>query len=306
MLPRLMAVTTLGALFALSVGPAPAATAKPKPTATPPLKTISHVYAKRLCTGLRRSIGPAVGRVLQNDRVIATSRPLFQSFVKNTSTGSQGATDMDVMRLERLVDPLVKNTEAIEKLLNDTVYPRKPQSDEDRQLLAMRAHLETVLAQQKQALDLISGFVDTQNMAELQAAGKEYQGAISGSDTRNGASANAGGTNNSQTPQTSPTAAPAPILNAGLNQQNDPTRKQDPRFSNTGSQLGYNPLNAFDQQMGDYQQQIVQSENKVSEAIFKALPACGGQVPAQPSPAPAPASPAPAAPLVSPAPSAKP
>lgn len=293
-----MALPTLGALFALSVGPAPAATASPKPAATP-LKTISHVYAKRLCTGLRRSIAPAVGHVLQNDRLIATSRPLFVSFTKNTSTGSKGATDMDVMHLENLVTPLVKNTQEIERLLNDTVYPRHPQSDEDRQLLAMRAHLEAVLAEQKHALDLVSGFVDTQNMAELQAAGHQYDSAINGSDTRN--------SNNTQTPAPlSPTAAPAPILNAGIDQSNDPARKYDPRYTNTGSQVGYNPLNAFDQQMGNYQQQILVSENKVSAEIFKAIPACGGQVPAQPSPAPVPASPAPAAPVAAPSPSAKP
>lgn len=294
-----MALPALAALVALSAGPAPAVAAAPTPAATPHLKTISHVFAKRLCTGLRRSIAPAVGHVLQNDRAMALSRPLFQSFVKNSSTGSQGATDMDVMHLERLIDPMVKNTEAIEKLLNDTVFPRKAQSEEDKQLLAMRAHLEEVLAEQKHALDLISGFVDTQNMGELQGAGHEYDSQISSSNTVHGGNAqvaqNATGGN---TPQTSPTNAPANILNAGLSQQNDPARKQDPRFLNTGSVVGYNPLSAFDQQMDFYQQQIAVPESKVSAAIFKAIPECGGSVPAQPSPAPAgPSSPVPASPL---------
>jgi hypothetical protein len=275
-----MALPTLAALVALSAGPAPAVAAAPKPAATP-LKTISHVYAKRLCTGLRRSIAPAVGRVLQNDKAMELSRPLFQSFVKNTNTGSQAATDMDVMHLERLVDPMVKNTQEIERLLNDTVYPRKPQSDEDKQLLEMRAQLEVVLAHQKQALDLISGFVDTQNMAELQAAGHEYDSAINSTDTHNSKS--------TPPPQPAPTAAAAPILNAGVSQANDPAHQYDPRFKNTGSDLGYNPLSAFDQQMAVYQQMIEQPENKVSAAIFKAIPECGGTVPAQPSPPPAPA-----------------
>lgn len=290
MLTRLMALPTLAALVALSAGPAPADAAAPKPAATP-LKTISHVYSKRLCTALRRSIGPAVGHVLQNDRAMQISRPLFDSFVKNSNTGSQAGTDMDVMRLERLVDPMVKNTQAIEHLLNDSVYPRHPQSDEDRQVLAMRAQLEVVLAEQKHALDLISGFVDTQNMAELQAAGHEYDSAISGNDTKKNAS---------PPPQPAPTAAAAPILNAGVSQQNDPARKYDPRFQNTGSDVGYNPLSAFGQQMYVYQQEIQAPESKVSAAIFKAIPQCGGSVPAQPSPAPAaPSSPAP---LISPTP----
>ncbi len=284
----------------LSLGPAPAATA-PIPTATP-LKTIKHVYATRLCTGLRRSIAPAVRRVLQNDRAIATSRPLFQDYVKTTSMGSQGATDMDVMRLEKLITPLVNNTQEIEKLLHDPVYPRKAQSDADKQLLQMRAHLAAVLAEQKRALDLISGFVDTQQMGELQAAGNENQNSITATG-----STKTSNPNTTQAPQTSPTVPPADILNAGVtNAGNDPARKYDPRYTNTGSQVGYNPLNIFDQAMEEHQVNIYQSENLASQAILKAVPQCGGHVPPAPTPPPGPASPVPVAPLPSATPSAKP
>ncbi len=306
MFSRLTAAAVLGALLALSIGPAPAATAPvPVPTASP-LKTIKHVYATRLCTGLRRSVLPAVGHILQNDHVIATSRPLFQDYVKTTSMGSQAATDMDVMRLERLIDPLVKNTQATEQALRDTVYPRKPQSDTDKQLLQIRAHLAQVLAEQKRALDLVSGFVDTQQLGELQAAGHEYDKSINGSETRTKTS------NSNDAPSTSPTAPPADILNAGVsNANNDPARKYDPRYTNTGSQVGYNPLNVFDQQMEQYQMQISQSENLATQSIMKAVPQCGGQVQAPPAPAPMPspipASPLPViAPVPSPVPSGKP
>ncbi len=96
MLTRFTAVATVAALCALSAGFEPISAAPiPAPTASP-LKTIKHVYVTRLCTGLRRSIAPAVGRVLQNDRVIAASRPLFQDYVKSTATASQAGTDMDV------------------------------------------------------------------------------------------------------------------------------------------------------------------------------------------------------------------
>lgn len=302
MFSRPTAAAVLGALFALSIGPAPAATAPvPVPTASP-LKTIKHVYATRLCTGLRRSVLPAVGHILQNDHAIAVSRPLFQDYVKTTTIGSQAATDMDVMRLEKLIDPLVKNTQATEAALNDSIYPRKPQSDTDKQLLRIRAQLAQVLEQQKRALDLVSGFVDTQQLGELQAAGHEYDKSISGTDTTTRTS------NNNNTPSTSPTAPPADILNAGVsNAGNDPTRKYDPRYTNTGSQLGYNPLNVFDQQMEQYQMQISQTESLASQAILKAVPQCGGQVPMPPAPAPVPPVPPPAASaLPSPRPTGKP
>ena len=272
--------------FVLGANPAPAATKKPvpAPTATP-LKTIEHLYVKPLCTALRRSVGPAIRSILQNDHSIAVSRPLFQDYVRSTSSGSQGAVDMDVMRLERLIDPLVKNTDEIDRLLGDPVYRRKPQTDSDKQLLQMRAHLKAVLEEQKRALDLVSGFVDTEQLGELQAAGHEYDSAINSPDTKN---SGAGGSN-SQTPQTSPTQSPADILNAGLSTQNDPGRKYDPRFFNTGSQVGYNPLNIFDQAMEEHQATIYQSEQQVTQDVFKAVPQCGGQVPPSPTPPPPPA-----------------
>ncbi len=292
-----MAAAALGALCALAVGPAPAATLPlPLPSATP-LKTIKHVYSTRLCTALRRSIAPAVGRVLQNDRSIATSRPLFQDYVKSSSTGSQSAIDMDVMRMEQLIDPLVKNTQAIEDFLSDPVYPRHAQSQSDKQLLQVRAHLAQVLERQKQALDLVSGFVDTQQLGELQAAGHEYDKVINNTGTAKDAT--------NTKPNVSPTAPPADILNAGVSTANDPSRKYDPRYTNTGSQVGYNPLNIFDQQMEQYQIQIARSEDLASQGILKAVPMCGGHVPASPA-APTAASPAPAAPLPAPSPSGRP
>ena len=88
--------------------------ATPAPAATPP-KTIKHIYVSPLCTGLRQNIGPAIGKVLQNDNTIAQSRPLLRGYVKSTATGSI-AKDLQVSRIERLVTPLVQNTAAIEKL----------------------------------------------------------------------------------------------------------------------------------------------------------------------------------------------
>ncbi len=286
MLVRLSAPALCAALALLAgSGPAVGATAKPSPKPTP-LKTIKHVYStSRLCTGLRRSVGPAVGRVLQNDKTIATSRPLFQDFVKNSATSSEGGKQMDVERLEGLISPLVNNTQAIEQLLNDPIFARKPANDNDKQLLLLRAHLEQILAEQKRALDLVSGFVDTEQLGQLQSEGHQYDSAITGTGT----------TQNQTKPSTSPTTAPDPILNAGIHPQDpnsDPATKNDPRLQSTGNQLGYNPLNAFDQQMFDYQAQIAQSESLATLSLMKAIPICGGHLSA-PSPAPSPIAPLP-------------
>ena len=217
-----------------------------------------------MCTGLKRSIYPAVGRVLQNDRYIAESRPLFRDYVKQTASGARSAVDLDVMRLERYIDPLVKNTQAIEALLNDSVYPQHAESQSDRDLLDMRAHLQEVLAEQRRALDLISGFTDTQQLGELQRAGNEYQSAV-GPDRQS-----------SPPPQAAPTTEPNDLLSAGVPH---PEQSSDPRFLQTNSLEGYNPLNAFDQQMDFYQQQISASEDNASKIILKVVPECGGRAP---------------------------
>jgi hypothetical protein len=307
---RPAALLTLAALALLDVSPVFAATTKPTPKATP-LKTITHIYSSALCTGLRRAIFPAVGHVLQDDRIIAASRPMFRDFVKqSTISGGQAGQDMAVMHLEQLITPMVQNTEAIERSLNDPIFLQRTKDDSNKQLLQMRAHLEDVLAEQKHALDLVSGFVDTQQLGEIQAAGNDVNKAISQSDTTRQNGQN--GQSNSNSNGTSPTPPPSSVLNAGIS---DPMRKYDPRFTETGSTLGYNPLNAFDQQMGYYQQTIDTSEGKASKLILAAVPLCGGKVPPPDQPAgspPAAPSPAPSGPagpsviLPSTAPSPKP
>ena len=280
MLHRLTAVFALGALVALAASPAAAGSkAKPAPTATP-LKTIYRVRVSPMCTALGKVIGPAIGKVLQSDKYIANSKPLLHDFVKASASGqSAGAQDLAVSRLESLIGPLVKNTQAVDKLLSDPyAFPKVAYSDDDQKLLQMRNQLRVVNEQQKKALDVISGFVDTQQLGELQAAGHEYDAAL-----------RANGTNRGQTPNPAPTAPPAPILNAGVNNaSNDPTRAVDPQYKNTDSLVGANPLNVFETAIASYQQDIAGSEQDAAKTVVSAVPLCGGHVPGQPAPTPAP------------------
>lgn len=270
---RLTAAVAVAAFVAFGAGVGTAATA-PTPAPTP-LKTITHLHSSPLCTGLRRAIGPAIGKVLQNDGYIARSRPMFQDYVQNSTLGSKAGVDMDVMHMESLIGPLVQNTQAIERYLNDPILKRKATTDSDKQLIEMRKHLQAVLDQQKNALDLISGFVDTQQMGELQAAGHEYDKALSGSDQ-----AGKGQRPTAvSTPAAAPTTEPNSLLNAGLATTPSDSRNNDPRYSGTNNSVGYNPLKAFDQQVGVYQQAIGASENLAAKAVIAAVPQCGGTVP---------------------------
>lgn len=279
-LDRLPAVLVAGALVTLSVSPA-AANVAPHPAATP-LKTISNIRSSPLCTGLRRAIAPAVGKVLQSDRFIASSRPLFKSFVRaSTDRQSKPAEDMAVMRLEQLVGPLVANTERVDELLRDPyAFPRVARSDGDRQLLKMRAQLQTVNEQQKHALDVISGFVATQQMGELQGEGHEMDRVLASEDTRQSTATPAPAAPTSETPS---------ILNAGVgNNDNDPTRKLDPRYHPSGNTLAASPLDVFGNAIASYQHDIQSTEQAAAKSLIAAVPLCGGHVPGQPEPSPSP------------------
>lgn len=248
--------------------------ATPAPAATP-LKTIEHLHVSPLCTGLRQNIGPAIGKVLQNDGTIAQSRPLLRGYVKASATNST-AKDLQVSRVERLITPLVQNTAAIEKLLNDPyVFPKRARSDADRQLLDIRANLQQVLTEQKRALDVISGFVDTAQLGQMQAAGRE---ALRLTETREIPRAQGGNKPSSaQAAGAAPTPPPSEILNAGL--ASPPQIGTDPALQDTGLLVGHNPLDVFDRAIGDYQQMLQVSEGRAADLVVKALPLCGGHVP---------------------------
>ena len=247
--------------------------ATPAPAATP-LKTIEHLHVSPLCTGLRQNIGPAIGKMLQNDKTIAQSRPLLRGYVKATATNS-ASRDLQVSRIERLITPLVQNTAAIEKLLSDPyVFPKRPISDADRQLLEIRAYLQQVVAEQKRALDVIAGFVDTEQLGQMQAAGSE---ALKITQTHEVGPQGGHSTGSAQSAGAAPTPPPSEILNAGV--RNTPQQAADPALQDTGLLVGHNPLDVFDNAIGEYQQMLQSSEGRAADLVVKALPLCGGHVP---------------------------
>lgn len=255
------------------------ALAMPAPAATP-LRTITHVHVSPLCTGLRRNIGPAIGKVLQSDHYIAQSRPLFRNYVQAESTGS-ASKDLTVSRLETLIRPLVQNSDAIEKLLNDPyVFPRVAISDSDRQLLEMRAQLQQIDAQQKNALDVISGFVSTQQLGELQTEGMDLLKRIAApSDIAQGAPKGvAQRPESAQQGGDAPSPPPSDVLSAGIT---DRAQQNDPRFQNTGNVLGQNPLNGFELAVAEYQQELQHSEGRAAQQVMQAVRSCGGTAPGQ-------------------------
>lgn len=172
-------------------------------TQTPPPQ-IYHIVTTPLCQRLRDRVRPAIAMILQNDSSIAKSPPLFKDYQRGTLTAIGSAypngngspsgndsinnqspeTSMALQRMSYLVLPIARNLIAAQTALDDTklVEPTGNAGD-DRRLRAIRAQLLDTIAFQSASLDLINGFVQTQQMGELQHVGEEYLSAIQSSDT---------------------------------------------------------------------------------------------------------------------------
>jgi hypothetical protein len=136
----------------------------PSPAPQPTLKVIGSVRSTPFCTALHEIIGPAIASVLANDDLIASSKPAFATLYHDgILAGSEARAHFDLYRLEKLETPIIANVKRVDALLD-----RKP---DDPKIQAMRAKLQAVAAQQKASLNLISGFVATEQLGEMQGAG---------------------------------------------------------------------------------------------------------------------------------------
>lgn len=180
---------------------AAAATPAPAPTRTAPPQ-IYHIITRPLCSELHKHIAPAMGMMMQSDHTISKSPDLFKNYNKGalygtdnsvsnnagynanaggtTSGGAAGSImtasqNMALLGMENLIGPIANNGLAIQKILDSPELTHGTGSPEDDQRLAdIRAKLLKALATQEASLDIISGFVDTQQLADIQHSGQEF------------------------------------------------------------------------------------------------------------------------------------
>lgn len=155
-----------------------AASPVPSPT-LPPL--IYHAVVRPLCSSLQTRIKPALGLMIRNDATIDKSLPLFQEYISRVAEGSDAGRDIAILHMESLVQPLVDNTLAVQKFLEDpSVFPQIPRNDDDKKLIEIKTEMLKTLAAQAAALDIINGFVTTQQMSEMQHEGWGWLESTSG------------------------------------------------------------------------------------------------------------------------------
>jgi hypothetical protein len=278
---RLWALALWGCLAA--PGAALAADASPAAAPTPSLPTIYHSVTRALCSALGGKIAPAIGMMIQNDQAIAKSPAFFQQYIDRAKAGSDDGQNIAVLRLESLVSPLVNNTLAIQKLLeNPDVFPDNPKSDDGKRLTEIKTEMLKALATQQAAIDIINGFVDTQQLGQMQHDGFGYLGS-SGATGPGGQSSQAltqaiGATPDPEHPQLFDNLA----LQAGITPNSyeiDPSKIP-------GLALGYNSIARLKDGVVWTQEQSKADEVPLSDTIIQTSRLCGAQLPATPSPKP--------------------
>jgi len=256
--------------------------------ATPP-PTIYHVVTRPLCSELHEHIAPAIGMMLQNDTTIKRSPSLFKQYndaalygndagasgqndpvAGDPGGGSNAAQNMALQGLENLIRPIANNIIAIQtvldspQLMNGTGKP-----EDDQQLREIRNKLLQALAAQNASLDIISGFVDTQQMADLQHAGEAYINSIAQPDTN------------------AKIATPAPnSLETNPNYAGLPPNPYSIDLANVpGLTLGYNPVTRLIEALHWTIDATATRENDAAKAVMSSAALCSS---AAPSPSPAP------------------
>ena len=281
----LLAVAAIAALPVFG-GAAPL----PKPAASssaPP--QIIHIYTRRLCSALEKTVKPAIGMILQNDQTISKSPKIFSDYNMAMGYGTQGSQDMAVLHMENLVSPLVDNILAAQKMLGDpNAFPAVAKSEDDRRAIRLKEETLRTLASQEAALDIINGFVTTQQLSQMQHEGMGFIHSINQPDVKTNAQGQQ--SNSSLVSALTPSGNPgdggdttATLSNAGL--APNPYELDLTRIP--GLTLGYNPVMRLRDGIVWTQGNTKTHEDALSKDVFETVRACasqGGVIP--PSPAP--------------------
>lgn len=263
---------TIALAAAVSVG-AHAQTPAPAHLGTPPPE-ITHVYSRPMCTALRKRVGPSIGMMLQNDRTIAKSPQLFSDYNRAYGNKEDGARNIALLRMENLVGPLANNILAIKKQLEDPeLFPPAAQNTDQAAANKMKDQLLRALAMQEAALDVINGFVQTQQMGDLQHADDALIKSISqSSDVRS----------NQPTVFDTPDPFTHDANYAGLKPDG---YRIDPATL-PGLSLGYNPVTRLHDALTWTQGETKTREDRAAETVTKVAQVCGAGANATPSPKP--------------------
>lgn len=255
-----------------------------QPSPQPAPKTIITVHSSEFCTYLVLAVRPALVGLMRNDQLIDLGRSALVAGDRDVKFGGapvssfnqQGAahwtaSEGDIMLLDARQRPLTaaiaQNMDMVETVLANPNAP-KPNGDDEAKLAAIRAQLDLILREQREATNIIAGNAATSDLAGLYNA-----------------SSSTGFERDKAAPITPADQSGTSVLNARLASQNnvikgygpttDPTTASQARIngaagSNTFDSTYAKLVNAL---KGD-QVVIGQSEQTAAHAIIEAVKGC--------------------------------
>lgn len=286
---KALPVVLVAALVAIAPTSPTAAAAAPTPapaaTRTPPPQ-IYHIITRPLCSELHKHIAPALSMMMQSDHTIGKSPDLFKRFnraelsgVDNSTSANAGynpgspstgngaasifnpAQNMALLGMENLIGPIANNAIAIQKILDSPELTHGTGTPEDDARLAdIRTKLLKALATQQASLDIISGFVDTQQLADIQHSGQEFIQNINQHSDFNG-------------DQSAPTPTPNPFANP--NQAGLPANPYGIELATVpGLTLGYNPITRLLEGLNWTIGETQKRENDAAKSVLDSAALC--------------------------------
>ena len=263
-------------LAPLALGATKTPAPSPSPKASRPPE-IYHTTVRPVCSVLRSKIQPAVGMLIQNDQMIAKAKPYFKDFNTARFNESKPSEDMSIMHMQNVVLPLANNVLAIQKLLEDpNAFPARAQNDDDVRALKMKDQLMQTLAHQQAALDIINGFVETQQLGDMQHEGFGYIAQITAHDTTTHGAASAIGNVVTTPNPMHPDPFDNTVINAGL-----PTNPYELDLTRIpGLALGYNPVSSLEEGVTYTQTEGGKREGDLAKTVVETVKLCGGHDPA--------------------------
>lgn len=277
LVPALMAASLLAFVFSpTSVGASAnglvAVLPSPSPTKPP---QIYYVVTRPICAQLQHTITPAIGMLLQDDQDIAKSPPIFNDYLRNaflssdaksaydTTNYDSAGRDMALQRMEQLVPSLAQNVIGVQKLVESLSKPTGDPAD-DARLQKIRDELLKTVAMQSVSLDLINGFVQTQQLGDIQHAGEEFLSSI----TATGA-----------TGVTTPPPNALDPYSASMQDPNAPGLPANPYNVDVaampGLSVGYNPVSRVVSVLQSVREDTATREKDLANSVGAVATLCG-------------------------------
>jgi hypothetical protein len=146
--------------------------ATPPPPSLASLRVIANVRSTPFCSAMHARVGPAIAALLENDATLDQAPPAFDRMYREALLSPKWGWDQPSARgiinlgnVESLIGPIADNLKLIDDLLADKAFT-------EPRLAAVKTQLEAVEAQQKAALNIISGYDATTLTWDVLTSGK--------------------------------------------------------------------------------------------------------------------------------------